>query len=437
MKNRISGITRVFGFVGAAILSAPAIAQSGDSAAVGFEQSATRVLGFEMDPCGFAGSSTLSTEATLSDGRVVEFTGLDFNLLAPDGSPLMTLGSLASAVFPSFVVISPDETYAVAGESCTGNIYRIELTGGLTLLTTLNFNFDAAFLGSSDLLFVSAAATTAFGRNQLYRVNGVTGATVLRGRLAGFSGPVTTDGDGRLYYATQVSGAPVEIISWSASQLSGGPLLSEANASPFVAGLTSGSGLTFDPLGNNLVLTQFDAIRLFATDGTDRGQIVTAIGSTFLANTEVMNASGTGSLQPFQPENSVIRYTATDFFSFADRRTVVTARPVATLTGPTSGAVTRTLTITGAHPNALVQVFFNNIAFLNPSEFVLGGDFPFHTALLPNRARRINPPLMTDANGTASFSYQDPGTLHGTLVFQAAIFDDAGDFVGTSTFELN
>jgi len=429
---------RFTGILAALMLTTVSLAQS-DIPSSGFEQTGSRDLPFASDACGFVGASALAIEAVLSDGRIVQFTGQDILLLDGSGASISTLASLPAPVFPSFVRIHPGEAFAVIGESCNGDIFRVDLgSGGLTPLTNLPFNFDGVFAANPDFMFISAAGSATFGRNRIYLLNLNNGVASLRGRLAGYSGPLALTEDGSLLYATQRPGQPKDVISWSPQLTASSILLKEGNASVFVSGLPSASGLTLDPVTGNLLVNEFQALRLFDSNGQDLGAVASADPGTFFGNVEISQDGGTGSLQAFQPENCTARYTATDFFSFGARRTTVPARAVATLTGATSGPAAKTLTITGAHPNSRVLVFFNTTTFLEPAEFVFGSfGFPFHSALPLERSRPIRPAVIADGTGTAVFNYNDPGHLHGTLVFQALIRGSNGQTVGTSTYALN
>ncbi|MFT5051515.1 MAG: hypothetical protein ACI8QZ_002933 [Chlamydiales bacterium] len=429
---------RFAGLVAALTLTSISLAQS-DTPTVGFAQVDSRTLPFASDACGFVGASALAIEATLDDGRIVRFTGEDVQMLASDGSLLSTLGSLAGPVFPSFISVDPTESFAVVGESCNGEIFRVDLAaGGFTPLTSIPFNYDAVFATDPNFVFVSASGTATFGRNRIYLVNVNDGTTTLRGRVAGFSGPLAMASDGTLFYATQRSGHDKSVITWSAFLAQSGVLLTEGNSNLFVTGLSSASGLNIDPVTGNLLVTEFQALRLFDSSGTELGTVASAGAGSFLGNVEIRDAGGSGSLQAFQPANCSVRYTVTDFFSFGERRTTVPVRAVATLTGPTSGAAAKTLTITGAHPNTRVLVFYNTTAFLNPAEFVFGSfGFPYHSALPLDRSRPIRPAVVADSQGTAVFTYNDPGSLHGSLVFQALIRGANGQTVGTSSYVLN
>jgi hypothetical protein len=100
-----------------------------------------------------------------------------------------------------------------------------------------------------------------------------------------------------------------------------------------------------------------------------------------------------------------------------------------------SGPGPITFTVTGAEPNATFLLLIGPQAQYTPFEYVIDtGTYLFHSGLNVFRRTGVNPP--TDAFGTGTHTFTNPGTLQGTKVLQAVIRNPSHVFVGTSTMTL-
>jgi hypothetical protein len=393
--------------------------------------------------------------ASLSSGEIVTFNGTTIDLHDAAGAPLATLGTLPAFGFPSFVIIDPTETFVVIGESSLGGLWRCDIVGGrLTHIIDVPLNFDADFDINSAWIYVSSSPGFGSGIVRIIRVNVNTGARQLVVELPGVSGPLEVDNAGDLFYASIpgffVPAGAVNILHWTSAQLTTDPAEDDLTASVFSSGYDGGSSLERDPISGHFYLAESvfglpTPIVEIDGSGSELGIVATTDYSG--GQLEIHAGAKAGSLQPFQPANVRLRFNSTNYnqtepFDILSSEiiTVGPARPVATLSGPTSGPANKTLTITGALPNSSILVLFGNVSFHNPNEVTLplpGIDFPFHSALPQQYVRRLNVPVVTDATGTAAFNYFDPGSLHGTQVMQALIRDTSNLTIGTSTFVLN
>jgi hypothetical protein len=405
---------------------------------------------------GFQVSGTLplpvvgAAYATLKDDRYFYFDGLNFELHARDGALLANLGSLSAFVYPSFAILDPTGSFALTGESTNGDIYRVELSGaGYSVLTNLTFNYDAEFDADPAFVWVSAATGGFSNGNDLFHVEIASGVTTQVAHVDGASGPLAVDEAGDVYYGDVSADfcpppGSADVLRWDRALLLSGQVHDESDASVFSADYDGASSLAFDPVSGHLFVTEMDycssvgRIREMDENGLRRAISIESVNA--ISNLEFAGGNAEATFQPYQPANVRLRYNSTDFVAFTS--TVVTVkprRPGAAISGPSSGPGAVTLTITNAEPNAGVYVLFGPRTEYDEDEIVydLGYGFPVHFALPVNKIRRVPLPIPTDAFGTATFTYYDPGSLHGLLVFQALAIDAHGVPLGTSKAALN
>ena len=385
--------------------------------------------------------------ATLSDGRIVTFDGASFDLFAADGSLLLNLGTLPAAVWASFVEIDPSETYALIGDSQTGDVFSVDLGGaGVTTVANLPYNFDAVFDADSHFALISAAICGWGCGNDILRLEVATGAITPVAHVDGPSGPLALNAVGELYYATQDPAFPAppastDIIYWTPSQLASGAPLDETNATLLAAGFDGASALALDPTSQNL----FVAENLYGVSGKihqlDRfGTRVAEVASglNWLSNMEFLPATGPGTFQAWQPASVTMIYRRDDFNVYTtDRVSLTPARATATISGSVPGALT--VTFDGCMPDAAVLLTWGNVNYYDADEFTydIGLGFPLHFAVPLAAVRRQPFPLPTDSSGTAVFRYYDLGAFAGTLEFQAVLMDQNLALIGTSQAVLN
>lgn len=405
-------------------LAVPAPAQ--DTISPGYAQTGQQPI-----PAPFA------SYATLASGDRVVFDGNTVDLYDGANGFLMNLGTMPSFVFNSFVVVDPTESFAVIGESSNGDLFTVALDGsGMSLLANVPLNYAAAFEGAGAVM-VSAADTG--GGNDIVRVDVGTGNVGDVAHVPGASGPVAFTASGDLLYGTisDVFPAPPgssDVLWWSQAQITSGAMLTELDASVLHGGLDGAASLAVDPvLGSVLVAESvFGATsRILELDATGAlvGTVVESTG--FLSSIELHQGGGVGHFRRYQPSDGV-------FMTYSNGVIVTVApqRPVASFQ---QVGMIGTVTITGAHPSSAFLLVWGPQSLWSPSEtsYLLSFDFLFHTGLPLGSLNRLGFRIPTDASGTGTFTYFDPGGLAGNRAFQALVTDESGGFIGSSTSVLN
>jgi hypothetical protein len=383
--------------------------------------------------------------ATLPDGDIVDFDGTTMQLLAPDGTLIRVLGTTSGSVFPSFVLPDPTSTYALIGESTSGGIYQADLGGaGAPLLAVVENNFDAVFEDAGHVL-VSAARCMFGCGNRILRLDVSTGSTTLVARAQGPSGPLAIAANGDLYYGsipTAFPPPPTSILVWTQAQLSSGVVQDETTAATFVQGIVPASSMHFDPVYGHLFVAEpvFNGTSgLFEYD--KHGALVSNViqSADYLSGVELLRTSGAGSFQAFQPDGVKLSYRGTNYNGGTSAiRGLRTHRPFGSTSGPgLSGPGPVTFSVRNAHPNASMLVIVGSASTYDPNERTYDtGTYLLHTGLDLHHVRRLSF-VPTDAIGTGTFTFQNPGGLEGTLVLQALVRDPSGVFVGASTAAFN
>jgi len=425
--------------------ASPSTAFAQDAAVDGFAWQ-TEAVSPPVNPDGPFGFAAYGVARTLSNGDVVTFDGLTVLRVAADGTPIATLGALPAATFPGCIAIDPTETYALVGESSTGEVFRAELDGsGMTLLANLPFNYDATFAPNGDA-YVSANLTASFSDNNIVRLDTTTGAWTSVAFVTGPSGPISFDASGHLYYAHNPDPGvvPTTIVVFMASDLALGTELTELDAFPIATGFGSPASLVVDPgtgavyLAENETATDISRIVRVVVSAAQSPVVVQGqVPFNYYSNLELTPSSCAGQLGPYQPScGGRLRYCATDFFSTTYRAAVEPARPTTVLTGPGAGpgigAVT--LELAGGPPSGFALVFFGPTSSLSLPEVALPlpGHPPLLSGLAPGAIDVIGGLLPLDVTGALQISAYDPG-LDGQLTVQALCFDDGGATVGTTT----
>ena len=398
----------------------------------------------------FPAPSAFGTYATLSNGNVFSFDGQLIELYTEDGTLIQSLGSLPTSTFASFAILDPTESFGVIGESSNGEIWTVDLAGGgMNLLTTLAFNYDARFDIDPNFLWVSAATAGFGGGNDIVRVEMASGNSSFVAHVPGPSGPLDVDAAGDLYYATIdpnfAAFDGTDLLRWDRADLLSGNLLGVADATLVTDLLDGASSLRVGPVGGQIFLTETNIStgvnRLIEIDATS-GNVLDLITEIFVwpGNIELFAGSGPGTFHEFQPSNVELVVSTTDFGNAAqDRARIVPQRPSATLSGPSSGPGAMTLTFENCEPNAAILLYWGAIGDYQANElqFNLGFGAPFHSAFAMNKIRRLPILTPTDANGTATFPYYDPGSLHGTLAFQAVVMAPSTALLGSTAAVTN
>lgn len=424
----------------------PARVSAQDSCAPGFALGTPRAVG------------PFDAYATLQDGTRVVSDGLSVDHVDANGQLLLHLGGYPAYVYPSFVLLAPDESYALVGESSTGGIERFELSGApQSTVGGIAYNYDALFEDAGHVL-VSADTSGAF-QNQLVRLDLSNGATTLVAQLSGPSGPLARrTRTGELFVGLVDLAQPGHdaILRFDAAQLSSGQLLSAADGALFASLLPNAAALRLDERYDvpgldywrlYLAIAPFGApstIACFDPSGARLPDVASSPDS--ISNLELRSAGATGAFGPFQPDaGERLSYRATMWCfpncTSAELRVIEPRRPQASISGPglanPSGGLV-TLDFDGCVPNASLLLVLGPQSLYSPNEQTrLHPDgFLWHSGLAWSPLRRLVT-LATDAGGHASFSYTNPGSYNGTHAFQALVRDANGLYVGSSTCVLN
>ncbi len=396
--------------------------------------------------------------ATLQDGTRVQSDGSSVDHVDAAGQLILHLGGYPSYVYPSFVLLAPDESFALVGESSGGGIERFELSGApQSTIGGVMYNFDAVWEDAGHLL-VSADASGGF-QNQIVRLDTSTGATTLVAQLSGPSGPVARRArTGELFVGLidLSQSNHDELLRFDASQLSSGLLLGPQDAQVFADQLANTSALRIDerydvpgidccrvylaisPYGSASTIACFDV------SGARLPDVATSLDS--ISNLELQAGSGPGGFGPWQPDaGEQLSYRGTTWCypscTTAEIRVIQPRRPQASISGPGLGNPAGgrvTVAFDNCVPNASL------LMIIGPQSLYLPGGhtryhpdgFLWHSGLAWSPLRRLVT-LPTDAAGHASFSYYNPGNLNGTHALQALVRDTNGLFVGSSTCVLN
>lgn len=366
------------------------------------------------------------------------------------GQARRALLSFPSPRFGSFTEDLGNGSVAFA-ENSFGDVWRVPLAVGGTpqLLTSIPFAYDALRLGPR-LLLVSAK-TGGFGaaQNDLITVDLVTGARQTIGLVAGSSGPVAKDGNGNLLYANAPLGFPpppasVSLLRWSAAQwafaLSGGPMLTDANAQTVVSGLQAASDLAVDA-DDDVFAVDWLSLAILEIDDAQTAPTVSTFASfatSPLSPAGVAFARGAAGLE-FEPfahaGGGELLLVETDYFSTTRMRRIAAAEANVALVG--GGAQVApgpfALQLQGAAPQGLALFALGTVATGAPLPLRLPG---FEATLLWEPGL-VNP-LVTnfaalDGTGSATFGLTNPGFGGGLYLHVQALFATAdGRHLATS-----
>jgi hypothetical protein len=428
---------RKFLTAGAILALAPALFAT-DTIGPGWGLDEVRVL---TAPTAFANYDTLA------NGNRVVYDGSTLWLEQDDGVVLATLGS-TPGTSPNFVEADPTGTFVLFGEYSTGLIYRSALAGGgIVPLTTLPQNYALVYEPGGSTALVSAA-TCGFGcGNEIHRLDVTSGATTLVASVTGPSGPLALAANGDLYYAVQVDTFPtppgaIDVVRWTAAQVASGPFpLTLAQASAFTTGLDGAGSMAFDPAFGHLFVSQAVYLGVSSVTEIDRfgtvvGPAASASANDTMGKLEIFDAPGAGSLGAWQPAGARLQYRTTDFNQGTSQIVRVSPRRPG-LTAQQNGP-TMTCTITGAQPSSSCFVISSLVALYDPNESAHDlALYQFWTGMPLANIRRAGIQFNTDANGTGSFTFQNPPSIQGTRVIQVLVRDANGTFRGSSATVTN
>ena len=384
--------------------------------------------------------------ATLANGDVLTFDGVVVSRFDEDGNHVEDLATLPGFVFGSFLIASPDESFAILGESSAHNVYRIDLgLGGESVLTNLVFNYDGVFETATSL--VVSAATCGFGcGNELYRVDTTSGATTLIATVGGASGPVAVEADGDVVYgrvSDTFSLGDYKVLRFAAADLTGAPVASEADAVVVGDGFDGSTDLAIDPIDGAIYLAENDfvsglnRIRHVRGDAAVSTTVLDGQTGRTIGNLEFAAGDGTARFRAYQPlAGGALRYNSTDFVSAFERGRVVPERPTLGLSGPgTSGAGDVTATVSSGTPNGFAVLAYGPTALFDRNEsplFLSALEAPLFVGLDLATVQLDLNLIALDASGTGQLAFPHDGSLLGLVTGQAVVFDDLGAVVQLS-----
>jgi hypothetical protein len=437
LEHSLRASTRgvLFALLSLALLpgTARAVPPVQDTNAPGFQPGGAQPVGV-FDAC-----------ATLPGGDRVVFDGQVMRLVAPDGTTIRVLGQTSGPVYPSFVLPDPTSTFALIGESSRGRIYRADLGGaGAPVIAHVDYNFDAVFEDAGHVLLSAAVCSFGCG-NDILRLDLATGTTTVVASVIGPSGPLALDANGDLFYGSIPNAfppPPTSILHWTHAQVASGVVLDESVATTFVSGIVPPSSLRFDPVYGHLFVAEptfggTSEVREYDKNGAQVSSV--AQSADYLSGIELVRTQGPGSCQAFQPDGVELVYRGTDYNAgTSELRALATRRPTSSMTGPgLSGPGAVTFHVRNAFPNASMLVLVGLRSTYDPNEHTYDtGTYLLHTGLDLAHTRRLVI-VPTDASGTGTFTFQNPGNLQGTRVFQALVRDTSGAYVGSSTAAFN
>jgi hypothetical protein len=136
------------------------------------------------------------------DGRLILYETASAEIRHVDAAGEAPIAKFDPPVFGSFLVIAPDNSAVLFGESTGSDIYRVPFSGeARTVLDHISYAFDLVF-DSEARGFVSAPGLLAGNSIRLLDSDPATESKEVVAGLPGFSGPVAVDAQGNLYYGT-------------------------------------------------------------------------------------------------------------------------------------------------------------------------------------------------------------------------------------------
>jgi hypothetical protein len=376
-------------------------------------------------------------------------------VMAADDAALFRLGaqgqrvdvwSLPVGAMVAFVRATPDGTAVLVGESVQGRIYRIDVVSGQgRLLTTVPFPFDMEFLGQGQaILSANLQFGTPGARNQLLLLDAVTGSTRSVASLAGPSGPLALGSDGALFYAAQVYQFPtppgaVRILRFPPPRvqaaIAGGPVMTEADAGVFAAGLDGAYAMTRDDQGRIYVSDPgTGGVRRF--DAAGRSEAFLPATGTHFETVLRFRGPGPGTFAPCQPDGSgELWCVETDWLQATRLRTVTPVRPRAVhLPANPVPAGQLDLFLTGGPPSGSALCLLSRTLGPGEQHVILGNGAPLWFAIDPSRLVLISwRPV--DATGLASLALAVPAGVVADLGCQWLVVTADQSVLATSWAE--
>ncbi len=410
------------------------VSATADTPAPGFQVSALAASpDINIDPFGF-GFDVHGIGIELSNGDFVGFDGTAITRRSADGSLTTVYHTLQTPAFPSLVAVDPTETFFVVGESSFGDIYHVELlSGAVSLLANVRFNYDGAFDANGDF-YVSHGAFVTGNGNSVSKIDLSTGSPELVAEVSGPSGPLEFDEAGNLYLGlidqTFTPGG-CRVVRFDATQVQGTALLDEDSAIPFSTGWDNLAFFAYDSESDKLFLVENDGIgppEIYRVGPTKKASQPVAAGptGTFIGHPRIGLHPGPSTFTAFQPaDGGTLRYSLGNFLAGTlDRFEARPLRPVTFVEGPgITGFGPVTLGVSGARPGETVMFWYRDSMFLKPVEKVFF--FPDLPPLFWGFGNAFSKGIPfffpVDDDGRGGFSFFNPGMSPGLLGFQGVL----------------
>lgn len=407
----------------------------------------------------------------LASGDILSFNGTAVERQTADGLSVATIAVPATMDFPnvftSFLTVSPDETTALVGRTgcnsdfsnCNfGDVWWVDLVN-LTAQAhdDLPNNFDGA-LASSTTGYVSVKSC-GFGcpTAEVVRVELGAPGFVDEVSYVGASGPIALAPSGDLVIGTVSNDFPPpaagsEVYRFSAGDLGGATVLTEADGELVATGLIGAAAMQFDAATGDLFLLANryqttpqnediteNLLYLIEPQGDVEVLFEGELGWT-LGNLVVTPSNGVARLFRYQPaEGGRFSFRGTNYTTFASTdREYAPRRPELEVTSTGS---TATVTVAGGGAGNVGLVFYRPAgSVLSPEVPVtLGGlsHAPWFFGLDPTVAVIDFGAIVFDANGDGAKSYAIPPTTPpATFAAQLMVLEGAVTPIGTSNVAI-
>jgi hypothetical protein len=229
------------------------------------------------------------------------------------GAPT-SLARFDPPVFGSFLVLHPDGDRVIFAESTASNVYSVPLSGsGAVLLDNINLAYDLVF-DSDGRGLVSAPDPDTGNRIVLLDADSLAANQEVVTGIPGFSGPLTLDPDGNLYYLTADFETP-------------GMQSFHRIAAATVQGAIAGAPVDFDAVSEPLL------------DELHGGFALKSLGGKFLFS-DLGFVSGTGALFMIDPDAN---FAVSTLATFESPPSYIAVRPgtidLAPGAGPDAGSI--------------------------------------------------------------------------------------------------
>ena len=405
--------------------------------------------GYDDDLRQLPGASVAATVLSGNQGHVY-FTGT--KLVYEGHNQRKDLLSFPSKVFGSFTLqIGTDDL--LFGENSTHGVWKVAILAKRApiKLATITYNYDAVKWGKNHALISAKTGGFSAKDNQIVALNLTTGKTQTIADLPGASGPVTTNKQGDLFYATASLLHPpprgfVSLLHFPNGKLQAalvGRKLAITDASIRFRGLDAASSLVLDDDGDAFVTDWYnrkiiEIHGLFGPSPTSSsfGDYNTA--AVGVGNLQWLKGSGSqpigAQFEPFQPVGAGwLIVHESKYLGISQLRILGAEQPdLRSNSGGTIGQGAFTLTVTGPKKGSGILAFRPGKAG-NPIRQGLPGykqDLFWEQTLL---APLGTIPITFDKAGKFSLKGFNPGLGQALpITFQAAFLTDKRRVIGST-----